>query len=202
MRNASARGVCVALVVLGIAAFARAACDTTTTSTTVPHVCGNGTVEGPTETCDDGNAVDENTVDPLPPDPCPADCRIKPCLSPGGTFAVDVDFSVAPSVSVAGYKVFIDYPEDKVSIPGGVGVPPAGTITNDPTQSATPNDLDYGIIVVAAGINAIPSPRLFTINFARCNGATPPIGEFACHVKQASDTNGNDVPMTCSVVVH
>jgi hypothetical protein len=164
----------------------------------VPHVCGDGIIQGPTETCDDGNNVDENTVDPLPPDPCPVGCRIETCNAPGGTLSVSVNF--ASTSSIAGYKVFIDYPEAKVTVPG-VGQPGAGVITNDPTNSATGNDLDYGIIVVAGGISAIPHPRLFTLNFTRCGGATATAGEFHCVVKQASDPNGNDVPMTCSVSI-
>jgi len=153
-------------------------------------------VEGPIETCDDGNTVDENTVDPLPPDPCPASCRVGICDAPGGTLAVNVNF--ASPASIAGYKIFVDYPESKLSIPG-VGQPGAGIITNDPTNSATANDLDYGIIVVAGGISAISPPRLLTINFTRCGGAAVAPGEINCVVKQSSDPNGNDVPMTCSV---
>ena len=170
----------------------------TTTTTTIPGpVCGNGTIEGPTETCDDHNTVDESTVDTLPPDPCPANCRIESCPTPGGTLSVSVNFSSA--ASVAGYKVFVDYPENKVTIPG-IGQPGAGVITNDPTASATANDLDYGLIVVAGGLNAIPPSRLFTINFTGC-GSTPTAAEFHCKVHQASDPNGNDIPMTCSVSI-
>ena len=160
-------------------------------------VCGNGVTEG-TETCDDGNTVDENTVDPLPPDACPANCRIESCNSTSATFAVNVNFSSA--AGIAGYKVFVDYPEGKVVIPGA-GQPAAGTITNDPTNGAIGNDLDYGIIVVGSQINAIPPPRLFTLNFTSCGGTAPTAAEFNCKVHQASDTNGNDVPMTCSVSI-
>jgi hypothetical protein len=162
-------------------------------------VCGNGVTEAP-ETCDDGNQVDENTVDPIPPDPCPADCRIDPCDNSGGTFSVDVNFGVASGVQLAGYKIFVDYPEDQVQI-AGVGQTTAGVLTNDPTSSAIGNDLDYGLIVVAGGINAIPPSRLITATFQRCNGATPPPGSFDCVAHQASDTDGNDVPMTCTVAV-
>ena len=167
------------------------------TTTTNPHVCGNGVVEGPAETCDDGNTVDENTVDPLPPDACPANCRIESCNSTTQMMSVSVNFS--SSASIAGYKVFVDYPESKVIIPG-VGQPAAGVITNDPTNGAVGNDLDYGIIVVGSQINAIPPPRLFTLNFTSC-GSTPTAAEFRCKVHQASDTNGNDAPMTCSVSI-
>jgi hypothetical protein len=163
-------------------------------------VCGNSTVEAPAETCDDGNTVDETTVDSIPPDPCPANCRIETCDSPGDAFALDVNFSVATGVKLAGYKVFIDYPEGEVTIPG-LGQTGAGVITDDPTNSAIGNDLDYGTIVVAGGISQIPAPRLFRLNFQRCGTALPTVGEFSCKAYNASDTDGNDVPMTCSVSI-
>ena len=168
-----------------------------TTTTTNPHICGNGVVEGPAETCDDGNAVDENTVDPLPPDACPSTCRILSCNSTASTFSISVNFS--SGASIAGYKVFVDYPENKVIIPG-TGQPASGVITNDPTNGAIGNDLDYGIIVVGSQINPIPPPRLFSLNFTSC-GITPTVADFNCRVHQASDTNGNDVPMTCSISI-
>ena len=173
----------------------------TTTTTTNPHVCGNGIVEGPAETCDDGNTVDESTVDPpppLPPDACPANCRIESCTTTAQMVSVDVNFS--STASIAGYKVFVDYPESKVIIPG-VGQPAAGVITNDPTNGAVGNDLDYGIIVVGSQINAIPPPRLFTLNFTRCTGPPPVAADFHCTVHQATDRNGSDAPMTCSVSI-
>jgi cysteine-rich repeat protein len=174
--------------------------SSTTTTTMAASLCGNGVIEG-TETCDDGNTVDENTVDPLPPDACPANCRIESCNSTSATFAVTVNFS--SSASIAGYKVFVDYPEGKVVVPG-TGAQcsnQAGCVVqNDPTNGAIGNDLDYGIIVVGSGISAIPAPRLFTLNFTSC-GTAPTAAEFNCKVHQASDTNGNDVPMTCSVSI-
>lgn len=170
---------------------------TSSTTTTMPASCGNAVIE-PGETCDDGNTTDESTVDSLPPDLCPANCRIETCISSAGSLSVNVNF--ASAASVAGYKIFVDYPEARVTIPG-VGLPPAGVITNDPTQSATANDLDYGLIVVAGGLNAIPPPRLFTINFTTCVGTPPTAADFHCKVHQASDPNGNDIPMTCSVSI-
>jgi cysteine-rich repeat protein len=177
---------------------------TTTTSssttTTLPGaVCGNLDVETG-ETCDDGNTVDESTVDTFPPDPCPANCRVEACNDPAGSFTVSVNFSVAAGVRLAGYKVFVDYPEGKVVIPG-IGTPPAGTITNDPTSSAIGNDLDYGLIVVAGGVSQIPAPRLFRITFQQCGGAVPVAGEFGCTAHQANDTSGDDVAMSCSVSI-
>jgi len=174
----------------------------TTTTTTNPHTCGNGVIEGPAETCDDGNTVDENTVDPLPPDACPANCRIQTCSSTAQTISVSVNF--ASGSQIAGYKVFVDYPDDKVVIPGSGAVTCANQagcpIQNDPTNGAIGNDLDYGIIVVGSGISAIPPPRLFTLNFTSC-GVPVTAADFACRAKNASDTSGNDTTMTCSVSI-
>jgi cysteine-rich repeat protein len=170
----------------------------TTTTTTNPHTCGNGSIEGPFETCDDGNMADEGTVHTIPPDACPASCRVEPCSSTSGTVSVSVNFS--STSSIAGYTIFVDYPEGKVVIPGS-GQPAAGVITNDPTSTATANDLDYGVLVVAGGLNAIPPSRLLKINFTPCSGPAPSASEFRCTVHAASDPGGNDVPMTCSVSI-
>jgi len=161
---------------------------------TNPHACGNGATEEPAETCDDGNTVDESTVDTLPPDACPANCRIATCPSITGSLAATVHFSSASSV--AGYKVFVDYPEAKVSLPG-TGPASQGRITNDPTHSAVLNDIDYGAIVIAGGLNAIPPSTLFVIQFDACTASPPSASEFGCTVHQANDSGGNDVTMTC-----
>jgi hypothetical protein len=108
---------------------------------------------------------------------------------------------------VAGIKVFVDYPDGKVSIPGlGNQASVTGRILNIATASGVngvPNDLDYGLIEVLGSLSPIPTPRLFTINFDTCQGA-PAVtaGDFSCSVKNASDTDGNDLTgVTCTVVV-
>jgi cysteine-rich repeat protein len=179
---------------------------TTTSSTTLPHVCGNGTVEG-SETCDDGNAIDENdpSTTASMPDTCPANCTIGACGA-GSTTSQDVsvNFAVPPgSPAVGGITVFLDYPDTQTSIPGsGSGV--SGSIKNLPPGSLpSPNDLDYGLLEGVVNISWISPGRLFTVTFANCPGA-PPLqpGDFHCVVKDTSDTGGNDLAgATCSVTI-
>jgi cysteine-rich repeat protein len=178
----------------------------TTTTSTAPHVCGNGTVEGP-ETCDDGNGVDETdpAVPTNPADTCPATCIIGACGA-GTTTSQDVTVHMnAPggSPALGGITVFLDYPDAKTSIPGsGSGV--TGSIKNLPAGSlSSPNDLDYGLLEGIVNLGGISPGTLFTVTFANCPGAAPLApGDFACVVKDASDTGGNTVPgVTCSVTI-
>jgi hypothetical protein len=80
--------------------------------------CGSGVVLAP-ETCDDANTI--NT------DNCPADCIIDSCTPNAGS---DDPFTVsfASTKNVAAIKVFVDYPEAKVSILGSGGAIPLGEI--------------------------------------------------------------------------
>jgi hypothetical protein len=179
---------------------------TAAAGTTVPApVCGDGVVQRP-ETCDDGNTKDESTpgYDPLPPDRCPVGCIIEKCTPSGARKAVDVN--LVSSVPVGAIKVFLDYPEGRVSLPD-VGNEPLVTerISNvSAGMTAVANDLDYGLIEVLGGSAApISTPRLFTVTFDTCAGA-PAVtaADFVCSVKSAADTSGNDLDgVSCSVVV-
>ena len=175
-----------------------------TTTTTLPHVCGNGTVEG-SETCDDGNSVDENdpSVHPNPSDTCPSNCTIGSCSAgTGATRDVSVNIAVPGSIVLGGITVFVDYPDGRVSIPGsGSGV--TSSLKNVAGHSS-PNDLDYGLIEGVVNVSPGIAPgRLFTVTFATCTGApSVAAGDVHCVVKDASDTAGNDVPgVTCSVSI-
>ena len=179
----------------------------TPTTTTLPQpACGNGTTEG-TETCDDGNTVDENspTVHPNPPDTCPANCMIGSCGAGSTTPQnVTVHITVPNGIPLGGITIFLDYPDNKTSIPGsGGGV--AGSISNLPSGAlSSPNDLDYGllegIIQLSPGFS---TGSLVTVTFANCPGAPAlTVGDFSCVVKDAADTGGNDVAgVTCSVSI-
>jgi cysteine-rich repeat protein len=181
------------------------ATTTSSTTTTPPHVCGNGTVEG-SETCDDGNTVDENdpSVHPNPADTCPATCIIGSCASgTTGTQAVSVTFSVPGGISLGGITVFLDYPDDEASIPGS-GAAVTASISNIPAGSlSSPNDLDYGLLEGVVNLGGIAPGRLFTVTFAACTGAPAlAVEDFGCVVKDASDVGGNDVAgVTCAVSI-
>jgi cysteine-rich repeat protein len=178
---------------------------TSTTTTTLPHVCGNSAVEG-SETCDDGNAVDENdpSVHPNPPDTCPSTCIIGSCAAGMTTpQSASVNISIPGGGSLGGVTVFLDYPDSKTSIPGsGSGV--GGSISNVPGGSlSSPNDLDYGLLEGIVNLGGISAGRLFTVTFQNCPAAPAlVVGDFGCVVKDASDTFGSDVPgVTCTVSI-
>jgi hypothetical protein len=203
--NADAAGAC-----MGDADTVEGIVDTECVSNVVSQLtiprCGNNIVEG-TETCDDGNTVDESdpSVPPNPPDNCPADCHIGTCGAGTGTNqAVSVQFAKpGGSPALGGITVFLDYPDDKTAIPGsGSGV--SGSISNLPSNTlSTPNDLDYGLLEEVVSGSSITPGRLFTVTFHDCPGAPAlAVADFQCVVKDATDTGGNDIAgVTCSVTI-
>jgi hypothetical protein len=169
--------------------------------------CGNSTVEG-SETCDDGNTVDESDagVPTNPPDTCPKNCIIGSC-GPGTTTAqtVSVNFSVPAGKQVFGITVFVDYPDTKCLIPGsGSSSGVTSSITNLPSGALSqPNDLDYGLLEAVLRGTAISPGLLFRLTLQRCPGAPALVaGNFNCVVKSATDSTGHAVTgVTCSVSV-
>ena len=116
-----------------------------------------------------------------------------------------VSFAVPDSsVLVQGLTVLVDYPETKVTIPGGGNATSVRqTIINVQSGALSqPNDLDYALREVLAGTSHPLTPgSLFTINFLDCLGATPPTAaDFTCTVEVATDPFGlPDQGVTCSV---
>ena len=162
--------------------------------------CGSGfTLAG--ESCDDGNVV--NT------DNCPSDCTIDTCTpNVGSDDTWTVEFtSLKP---IAAVRVFVDYPEGKVSIPGSGDVTLGGDITDildNPFTVASMNDQDHGLTGTLAegtgsptGFSAASGP-LFTIHFETCNAApaaTP--ADFTCTVVDAADPLAKALKgVTCTV---
>jgi hypothetical protein len=169
--------------------------------------CGNNTVEG-SETCDDGNTVDESDagVPTSPPDTCPKNCMIGSC-GPGTTTpqTVSVNFTVPAGTQVAGVTVFVDYPDTKCLIPGsGSSSGVTSSITNLPSGALSqPNDLDYGLLEAVLRGTAISPGLLFRLTLQRCPGAPALVaGDFKCVVKGATNPQGQSVSgVTCSVSV-
>jgi hypothetical protein len=176
---------------------------TSTTSTTLPQVCGDGTVEAP-ETCDDGNTTDCNTIDCTgnSVDHCPANCIIASCTAQAMP-AVNVSIKITPpqGVALGSLALFLDYPEGQVSLPSVTA--PNGVVPNS-------NDLQYGLIGQAldntgTGLPASPT-ALFHIKFDSCkNTSAPAPGDFRCTVHEATDTSFNTLadPSTvaCTVTI-
>jgi len=159
-----------------------------------PVGCGNGLVEAP-ETCDDGNTDDG--------DSCPSNCIIETCDPTGGTVTATVSFS--GSVNVAGIQVYIDYPENKVEIPGAGDAIPFGTINNlqNAFANGQSNDLDYALRQAWVDTAPFtPDTGLFEIVFNTCTAGAAVDGDFTCVVEAAGDTNAVEIPgVTCSVDV-
>jgi cysteine-rich repeat protein len=164
-----------------------------------PPVCGNGRIEVG-ETCDDGNTATG--------DDCPPSCRIESCTPSGTRFAMSVNFT--RSVDVGGARVFVDYPDGRVGIPGKLGETSVrGRISNVPGGfSGTPSDLDYALReAIGASIpgTKLTETRIFSVSFDLCFGATAPsAADFPCTVEQVSSPQGVDLPLTgtrCSATV-
>jgi cysteine-rich repeat protein len=173
---------------------------TTTTSTTLPHLCGNGTVEGP-ETCED---VPPNTVNA---DGCPADCIVDPCsqtANPGGVLTVSIVNNESGQTTFGVVTVFIDYPEGKVLVPGTADDSQVqAAVTDRPTTGSPtclPNDRDHGLQFGCLSTSGFNEGVLFRINHRDCGNLDPPAeGEFNCQILEATDTIGFPVSATCTL---
>jgi cysteine-rich repeat protein len=162
--------------------------------------CGSGFTIAP-ETCDDGNLV--NT------DNCPSDCTVDPCTPDVGSDDTwVVQFSSPKPIAAA--RVFVDYPEGKVNIPGSGDVTLGGDITDildNPFTVASMNDQDHGLTATLAEGTASPTGfsvtagDLFTVHFETCLGAPAAVaGDFACTVVDAADPAAKPLAgVTCTV---
>jgi cysteine-rich repeat protein len=180
----------------------------TETSTPVPTVtpggtpvCGNGIIE-PGETCDDGNTMDG--------DNCPADCVIHDCQFTQTTLDVDTIMQLPDGVTPGALQIFLRYPDGVVGLPGH-GPDALNLLTNLPDDAftTTPNDVDYGLILVVLGpggltLGTSPAGLLATTTFTLCAGATaPPASAFHCTVDNATTVDNTDVTpnSSCSVTL-
>ena len=161
-------------------------------------VCGDGNVDFDIgETCDDGNTADG--------DECPADCRIEECTATGNTVFAEVELTPPSGVDVAAATLLVTYPDGVVRIPGsGNDAQVQSRVLNLPSNvSATPNDLDYALRLVAftADISAIPAGLFATLELDTCAGSPLPSRfDFSCEVEDAADTSFNPVSGTvCEV---
>ncbi len=174
--------------------------DGCTACTTDPPVCGNGRLEAG-ETCDDGNTQNG--------DPCPADCRVEPCTPTATRVGTTVRFTRPTGVSVGGVRVYITYPDGRVSIPGTALEATVKARVTGPQTGFTinANDFDYALRVVESAANRTLNPAnpLFLVSYDLCTGQTAPAASaFTCTVEQAATPTGDPLPLTgitCSVTV-
>ncbi len=166
--------------------------------TTDPPVCGNGRLEAG-ETCDDGNTQNG--------DPCPADCRVEPCTPTATRVGTTVRFTRPTGVSVGGIRVYLTYPDGRVSIPGtALEATVKARISGQQTGfTINANDFDYALRVVESAANRTLNPAnpLFLVSYDLCTGQTAPAASaITCTVEQAATPTGDPLPLTgitCSV---
>jgi cysteine-rich repeat protein len=174
--------------------------DGCTGCTVDPPVCGNGRLEAG-ETCDDGNTQNG--------DPCPADCRVEPCTPTATRVLTTVRFARPTGVSVGGIRVYLTYPDGRVSIPGTAleATVKARVINAQAGFTINANDLDYALRVVESAANRTLNPAnpLFQVSYDLCAGQTAPAASaFTCTVEQAATPAGDPLSLTgitCTVSV-
>jgi cysteine-rich repeat protein len=171
--------------------------DTVCTS----QLCGNGQIDG-TETCDDGNTINESGLGSA--DICPSDCAVAAC-TPSGSVNVTVNFTPPAGMSLLSGVVLLSYDDSKISIPGSLGDPPVVARFASPSFATSPNDVDYAVRVVLQDpfLIGVAAGEAFTVQFDTCQGApAPTAADLGCMFVDAADTNFVTVlGTTCSVTV-
>jgi cysteine-rich repeat protein len=155
----------------------------TATATPSGPSCGDGVVEQG-ESCDDGNTSDCDT--------CPSDCHAVPsdCPTPAALSRHTQQIRITGPTELGAVQVCLKYPA------GTVGLPGASTVTGRISGFAGSNNVvDFNN---AAQIALLPagsqSQFTLTLSLDRCVGApVPPLTDFKCVTKDASDTLGNDL---------
>jgi cysteine-rich repeat protein len=155
----------------------------TGTATPSGPVCGNKVVEQG-EACDDGNTSDC--------DSCPSDCHAVPtdCPTPAVQSRHSQQVRITGPTELGAVQVCLKYPVGTVGLPGTSTV--AGRISG---FAGSNNVVDFNN---AAQIALLPagsqSQFTLTLSLDRCVGApVPPLADFTCVTKDASDTLGNDL---------
>jgi cysteine-rich repeat protein len=172
----------------------------------LPEVCGDGIVNlAAGETCDDGNTLDG--------DSCPSTCHVEPCAGPSqGRVAVQTKIAGMPStLAVAGLTLLLDYPEERISLPGSSDDPTViERVTSPAGFSFTPNDLDYALraVLVDPLLNGISGGTALSADFDICAGEAVPVARnFTCTVVDATGVDDQGTlfnvtgQVTCTVVV-
>ncbi len=164
--------------------------------------CGDGIpdVLSHTETCDDGNTIDD--------DGCPSNCCVKPCtLAQDRPLRVNVHFAANnPDVFLTSLNLFIRYPDGTLDVAGtNDDAAVLASVTSD-IFAVTPRDFNYGLNLL------LEDPSLVgysdgvgaTIEFRLCDSAAqaPPLSSIVCNVREGGDADFNVVPgdqITCTL---
>jgi cysteine-rich repeat protein len=167
---------------------------TPTVTATPPPLCGNGSVD-PGETCDDGNASDD--------DACPDTCVIRACTP--GTQQVSVTGTVNSAFPIGTLELLVKYPDGDVGIPGSGTQPSVGQrVTNTPPGAfVVRNDLDHALRMIISRAQPLPLGELFTVAFDACAGGAPVAQEsFECKIVAAVDPFSTAVAATCTLHIN
>jgi cysteine-rich repeat protein len=177
----------------------------TVTPTRSTSGCGDGFVDvtgqqGPRETCDDGNRIDD--------DGCPANCFVNTCTPSENRLRVAVNFStVNPDVFLISLNLFIRYQDGVVDVPGVNDDPPVIAAVTSDIFATTPRDFDYGLRLLLEDPSLVGYDQgtAAEIEFVVCEGAAaPPIESLTCVVKDGGDPEFNVVPaeqINCSLAL-
>ncbi|MFN8642881.1 MAG: hypothetical protein U0802_14975 [Candidatus Binatia bacterium] len=156
--------------------------------------CGDGVpdVLSKTETCDDGNTIDD--------DGCPSNCCVRECtLMQTRPLRVNVTFAADdPNVFLTSLSLFIRYPDGVIDVPG-VDADPAvvASVTSD-IFAVTPRDFNYGMNLLFEDPSLVGynEGTAATITFGVCDQAAqaPPISSITCAVREGGDAEFNTIP--------
>jgi cysteine-rich repeat protein len=162
-------------------------------------LCGNGSIDAG-EDCDDGNYVNG--------DGCPNDCTLVNCTTDGTQVTANINVTVPAHYMGANVlQVYIEYPEDKIKIPGTGNAQLVfdNYFATDAGAGIDLNDLNYGIYILenGAGVTNIAGlPSFGQIEFDHCDlAAAPADTDFDCIVLDASNAGGTVAGATCTVDV-
>jgi hypothetical protein len=133
--------------------------------------------------------------------PAPA---VKECTpAPDTKLPLGVRVNIPYSQNIGGVVVRVDYPADKVMLPGSgpVNGPGEGIEVLVEGASSATNDLGTGVRVMVAQAGVMEARDLVTVTFTGCEGAAKPTpADFTCTVEQVRDSGGNPVKdATCAV---
>jgi cysteine-rich repeat protein len=156
--------------------------------------CGDGfpDVLSKTETCDDGNTVDD--------DGCPSNCCVRACtLTQTRPLRVNVNFAATnPEVFLTSLNLFIRYPDGTLDVPGTNDDPAVVASVSSDLFAVTPRDFNYGLNLL------LEDPTLLgysdgtgaTITFGVCDQAAqaPPLSNITCTVREGGDANFTVIP--------
>ena len=164
--------------------------------------CGDGVpdVLSKTETCDDGNTIDD--------DGCPSDCCVTPCsLMQDRPYRVRVNFAAKnPNVFLVSMSLALRYEDGVIDVPGTDSAPPVIESVTSDIFAVTPRDFNYllNLILDDPTLVGYDSGTAATVEFKLCDSASqpPPLSSISCTVRDGTDAELNPVPgdqITCTL---